>query len=58
MFWSNALAISKHNVCTHENKHQIPVMRDDLQGRSYLEELDCWDCLVSKGKGAESVKYG
>ena len=35
------MAIPKHNVCTHENKHQIPVMRDGLQGRSYLEELDC-----------------
>ena len=35
------MAIPKHDVCTHEKKHQIPVMRDGLQGRSYLEELDC-----------------
>ena len=41
MFWSNALAIPKHDVCTHKNKHQIPVMRDGLQGRSCLEESDC-----------------
>ena len=26
----------QNNVCTHENKHQIDVMRDGLQGRSYL----------------------
>ena len=31
----------QNNVCAHEDKHQIPVMRDGLQGRSYLEELDC-----------------
>ena len=41
MFWSNALVIPKHNFCTHEKKHQIPVMRDGLQERSYLEDLDC-----------------
>ena len=41
MFWSNALAIPKHNVCTHGSKHQIPFMRDGLQGTSYLEGLDC-----------------
>ena len=34
------MAIAKHNLCTYENKHQIPVMRDGLQGRSNLEDLD------------------
>ena len=41
------MAIPKHNVCTHENKHQISVMRDGLQGRSYLEELDCLGTVLS-----------
>ena len=26
------MAIPKHNVCTHESKHWVPVMRDALQG--------------------------
>ena len=42
------------NVCTRENKHQMPVMRDGLQGRFYLEELDCLGTvlLVNAGGGA------
>ena len=40
------MAIPKHNVCVHENKYQIPVMRDGLQGRSYLEELDCLETVL------------
>ena len=52
MFWSNTLAIPEHNICTHENKHQIPVMRDGLQGMSYLEELEClWTVLLVKTGG-------
>ena len=50
-FWSNALAIPKHNICTHENKHQIPVMRDGLQGRSYFEELDSLGTVLLVGVG-------
>ena len=36
-----------------ERKHQIPVMRDGLQGRSYLEGLDCLGTvlLVKVGGG-------
>ena len=51
------MTIPKHNVCTHENKHQIPVMRDGLQGRSYLEELDCLGTvlLVKVGELREMV---
>ena len=58
-FWSNALAIPKHNVCTHENKHQIPVMRDGLQGMSYLEELDCLGTvlLVKAGGGGGAREF-
>ena len=54
----------KHNVCTHENKHQIPVMRDGLQGRSCLEGLCCLGTtlLVEQwgggGGGAERFRYG
>ena len=51
MFWSNALAIPKHNNCTHENKHQIPVMRDGLQRRPYFEELDCLGTVLLVGVG-------
>ena len=45
--WSNALAIPEHYVCTHENKHQMPVMRDDPQVRSYQEDLDCLGTVLS-----------
>ena len=42
-----------------KTKHQIPVMRDGLQGRSYLEEVDCLeDSLDSKGRGTERAKDG
>ena len=40
MFWSDTLAIPKHTICTDGNQHHILVMRDDLQRRSYLEDLD------------------
>ena len=49
------MAIPKRNVCTHGNKHQIPVMRDGLQGRSYLEELDYKDIFVRKGRGLREL---
>ena len=45
------MAIPEHNICTHENKHQIPVMRDGLQGRSYFEELDCLGTVLLVGVG-------
>ena len=45
------MAIPKHNNCTHENKHQIPVMRDGLQGRPYFEELDCLGTVLLVGVG-------
>ena len=31
MFRSNALAIPKHDVCTRDSNHQIPVMKDGLR---------------------------
>ena len=53
----NALVIPEHNVCTHENNHQIPVMRDGLQGRSYLEDLDClWTVLLVKVGGLRELR--
>ena len=56
-FWSNALAIPKHNVCTHENNHQISVMGDGLQGRSYLEDLDCLGTyLLEKVGGLKDLR--
>ena len=54
----NALVILKHKVCTHENKHQILVMRDGLQGREVLFRgfRLFGDILVSKGRGLRDLR--
>ena len=49
------MAIPKHNVCTHENKHQIPVMRDGLHGGP-IGRVRLGTVLLVK-VGAERVKY-
>ena len=46
MFWSDALAIPKQNVCTHEIDQRIPVMTEDVlrwpaMGGTYLEDIGC-----------------
>ena len=39
----------------HENKHQIP---DDLQGRSYLEDLDCLGTVLLVNVGGLRMADG
>ena len=46
MFWSDAEAIPKQNVCTHEIDQRIPVMTEDVlrwpaMGGTYLEDIGC-----------------
>ena len=48
----------QNNVCTHENKHQIPVMRDGLQGRSYLEDLGCLGTTLLVVLGGLRLGFG
>ena len=51
---NNSLAIPKHNVCTHENNHQITCHERWPTGEVLFRRL-FGDSLVSKNRGAEGV---
>ena len=48
----------QNNVCTHENKHRIPVMIDGLQEVLFRRVRLFGDSLVSENRGAGGVQYG
>ena len=55
-FPSNALAIPKHNVCTHESKHYILVMRDGLHVALFKGFRLFGNSLDSRARGLSDLR--